>query len=367
MANPAVDDSLDFQPRKTATLVGHPAAEAELAQAWASGRMPHAWLLAGPRGIGKATLAYRFARQVLAHGGGGGALFGDAGPAALGEVAPEHPVFRRVAGQAHPDLCVIEVGVDPKTDKQREEIVVKDARTAVEFFAHTSADGGWRVAIIDAADELNEESANALLKIVEEPPERGLILVVAHRPGFVLPTIRSRCRVLRMKPLDDAAVMQVLAQQWPELAVDGGDALLGMAEGSPGRAIALAQADGVGFYSDLVAWMGKLPAVDVPLMHKIADRLTRRDLGRGFRTLAALAEWALVRAIRAGAGMQPHAEVLPGEIEVFGRVLGRRNLDHWVAVWEKVSLLLAQGIDLNLDRKALALNVLSALGRAARA
>jgi DNA polymerase-3 subunit delta' len=365
-ATPVVDE-FDFHPRKTATLVGHTAAEAELKRAFESGRMPHAWLLAGPRGIGKATLAYRFARSVLAADGAGqDSLFGGGAPA-LHAVDAEHPVFRRVAAQAHPDLCVVETGVNAKTDRPREEILVEEARAAVTFFSHTSAEGGWRVVIIDAADELNTASANTLLKIIEEPPPRGLILLIAHRPGFVLPTIRSRARILRVKPLPPSDVTAVLRQQWPELQAEDLRALLAMSEGSPGRAIALAEADGVGFYRDLQTWVAKLPSMDVAGMHRIADRLAKRDVGRGFRVLAALPEWWLMRAIRTLAGQPPASEVVDGEIEVFGRVLGSRNLAHWVAVWEKVSHLLAQGIALNLDRKQLALTVLSALGRAARA
>ncbi len=367
MAATPITDEFDFHPRKTAALVGHAGAEAELKRAFEGGHMPHAWLLAGPRGIGKATLAYRFARGVLAAENGQDSLFGGGAGPVLGTVEVEHPIFRRVAAQAHPDLCIVETGVNAKTEKPREEILVDEARAAVTFFSHTSAEGGWRVAIIDAADELNTAAANTLLKIIEEPPPRGLILLIAHRPGFVLPTIRSRTRTLRMKPLQASDVATVLRQQWPELQADDLRALMAMSEGSPGRAIALAEADGVGFYKDLQGWAAKLPAMDVAGMHRIADRLAKRDVGRGFRVLAALPEWWLTRAIRAQAGHPPADEVLDGEIEVFGRVLGRRNLEHWVGVWEKVSHLLAQGIALNLDRKQLALTVLSALARAARA
>ena len=357
----------DFHPRHTATLLGQGAAEAELMRAWGSGRMPHAWLLAGPRGIGKATLAYRFARTVLAHRESAGpSLFGAAPSAPAGPIGPEHPVFRRVAAQAHPDLCVVTTTVNQKTGKMREEIVVEDARAAINFFAHTSAEGGWRVAIIDAADELNEESANALLKVIEEPPERGLVLLVTHRPGFVLPTIRSRTRLVRMKPLDAGDIARVVSEQWPELPAPDVHVLLNMAEGSPGRAIQLAEADGVGFYREFQTFLHSLPNPDVALMHALADRVGKREVGRGFRVLATLPEWWMVRAIRSHAGRPPALEVLPGEIEGFSRVLGRRTLEHWVAVWEKVSLFLAQGIALNLDRRQMALNVLTILGLAAR-
>ena len=323
--------------------------------------MPHAWLLAGPRGIGKATLAYRFARTVLA-GQGGGGLFGDSEP--LWEVPPAHPVFRRIANRAHPDLAVIERRRDPKRqDRLREEIVVGHARDAVEFFALTPAEGGWRVVIVDAADELNRSAANALLKAIEEPPLRGLVLAVTHRPGLVLPTIRSRCRMLRMARLTDAEVQRVLSQHWPELPPETAAGLVAMAEGSPGRAVTLGEADGFGFYAEVAALLGRLPQLDAVAMHRIADRLARRDLGGGFTALVELPAWWLSRLIRTGIGHPPAAEVMAGETEAFRRILPRRSLEQWVAVWEKVSLLAAQAVARNLDRRQIALTMLSIVGR----
>ena len=347
-------------PRTTARLVGHGAAEQTLRQAWTGGRMAHAWLLAGPRGIGKATLAYRFARTVLA-GQGGGGLFGEDEP--LWEVPPEHPVFRRIAARAHPDLAVIERQRGPKQgDRLREEIIVEHARGAVEFFSLTSAEGGWRVVIVDAADELNRSAANALLKAIEEPPERGLVLAVTHRPGLVLPTIRSRCRMLRMGRLTDAEVRQILSQHWPELPPETAAGLVAMAEGSPGRAVTLGEADGFGFYAELSSLLGKMPDLDARAMHRIADRLARRDLGAGFTALVELPAWWVSRLIRTAIG-NPPAEVMAGETEAFQRVLPRRSLEQWVAVWEKVSLLAAQAVARNLDRGPVALAMLSTVGR----
>ena len=169
-------------PRKAGVLVGQARPERTLRRAWDSGRLAHAWLLHGPRGIGKATLAYRFARFVLAGGAGPGLVEAQDDGATLA-VDPDDPVARRVAAGAHADLATVERSWDEKRKRLRNEIVVADVRALSSFFAMTPAEGGWRVAVVDAADEMNRHAANAVLKILEEPPRRGLLLLVSHAPG----------------------------------------------------------------------------------------------------------------------------------------------------------------------------------------
>jgi DNA polymerase-3 subunit delta' len=213
-------------PRETYAFIGHEAEERALAEGLAGARMHHAWLIAGAKGAGKATLAYRFARAAL------GAR--RTGPRPL-DVDPEDPVARKVAAQAHPDLFVLRRGVNDR-GKARREIAVDDARELGGFFALAPSQGGMRVAIIDAVDDLNTNSANAILKTLEEPPAHSVLLLVCHAPGAALATIRSRCRRLALRPLSDEAVRGALG--------GGDDALVRLAKGRPGRAIAL-KAQGV--------------------------------------------------------------------------------------------------------------------------
>ncbi len=220
-------------PRARYVLYGQEDAERSLLQAYTSGRMHHAWLLCGPQGIGKATLAYRFARFVLAN----------PQPELVSSdelyVAPDHPVARRIEARGHADLLTLERPFDPKTKRIKSIIDVAQARRAPGFYAHTAAEGGWRVCIVDAADDLNGEAANALLKCLEEPPMRSLFLLVAHSPGRLLATIRSRCIALQLRPLDARTVSKVVHEVAPQTVLDDGF-VAEFSAGSAGRALQLA-------------------------------------------------------------------------------------------------------------------------------
>src|SRR5258708_5465301 len=206
---PAGEPQPVVPPRHNPLLLGHEVAGAALWQAPRSGGLPHAGLLSGPRGIGKATLAFRFARFLFAQGAAAPGLF--AAPPVSLAVAPEHPVFRRVASGGHADLLVVERSFDPKRKKLRSEIVVDDTRSIAAFLRLTPAEGSWRVVIVDGADVMNRNAANAVLKILEEPPQKAVLLLVSDNPGRLLPTIRSRCRILALKPLAAAEERAALA------------------------------------------------------------------------------------------------------------------------------------------------------------
>jgi DNA polymerase III subunit delta' len=371
-------------PRENAELLGQEAAEAVLRQAAGEGRLAHAWLLTGPRGVGKATLAYRFARYLLAGGGGVEAapgLFGEPEPTASDlAVAPDHPVFRRVASGGHLDLMVLEPGINEQTGKPRTEITVGQVRKATDFLRLTAAEGGWRIVLVDSADALNANAANALLKILEEPSRQSLLLLVSHAPGRLLPTVRSRCCHLALRPLPEALVSQLLGRQRPDLDEAEARALARLAEGSVGRALELAEVGGLDLYGELVALMTGLAGdgrgaggirgggFDSERLHGFADKLARgTDLG-AFRAGRDLLLWWLARAVRVRSLGQAPEVVSEAETPVLRSLAGRGSLAEWLALWDKVSHLLARVESANLDRKQALLAAfleLEALARAA--
>jgi len=353
------------EPRANPELLGHEAAEAALLRAFNSGRLPHAWLLTGLRGIGKATLAYRFARFLLAEGDPrtkAPVLFAAAPPATLA-VASEHPAFRLVAARAHPDLMVVERGLDPKRRRQRREIVAEEARGVADFLHLTSSQGGWRVVIVDGADLMNVHAANGLLKILEEPPQRTVLLLVSDNPGRLLPTIRSRCRSLALKPLPESVIITLLQRFISDISDIDRTTLAGLAEGSIGRALELAANGGLTIYQRVINLLRTLPRLDAVALHELAEECARPS-GDRFDLLAELLCGAVARLVAQGAG--PGGAGPPAEAELLRRLAGGRSLDQWVEVWEKLTHLFAQADGINLDRKQVVLNAFFALEQAAR-
>jgi DNA polymerase III subunit delta' len=275
MARQTSDDETDeAHPRGTTVLFGHAQAEAALLAAYRSARMPHGFLLAGPKGIGKATLAYRMARFVFAHPDPSERAVQNA--RSLG-IDPEDPVTRRIAVQAQPDLLVIERTVNERGVLHK-QIAVEDIRRTVPFFGSTAGEGGWRIAIVDAIDDLNRSGANALLKVLEEPPECGLILLVSHSAARVPATLRSRCRILTLRPLDEtdvaaaAAVATGAAADDPDIA-----AAAAAADGSVARALAFLDEGALALREQALDLLNRLPALDSKALHALGDALTGTD------------------------------------------------------------------------------------------
>ena len=359
-------------PRSNPELLGHAAAESALRRLFDSGRLPHALLLSGPRGIGKATLAFRLARFVLANGGGEGApggLFGDSGPAITGlEIAPESGVFHRVASGGHADLLTVERAYDPRRRRLRGEIVVVDTREIATFLRLTPAEGGWRVVIVDGADEMNRNAANALLKILEEPPRRALLLLVAHSPGRLLPTIRSRCRRFPLAPLAPTIVRELLVRYRPDLPESQAEALTALSGGSIGRALDLAAAGGVELYEAVLALLAREPGIDPAALHAFADRLARGDAEEAYRAVEELMAQLLARV--AGAAARGNTGAAPPstahESAVLQRLGHRAPAARWAELRDEIGRLFARTDALNLDKKQTILGAFFAIEGAAR-
>ena len=349
-------------PRETAELVGHEAAEAAFLGAYNAQRLPHAWLLAGPAGIGKATCAYRVARFLLAQHEAGG-LFGAAAPPATLTIPPEHPVFRLVASGAHPDLLVVERAWDEKRKRLRREIVVDDARAIAAFLHLTPSQGSWRVVIVDGADEMNRNAANALLKVLEEPPKRAILLLTCESPGRLLPTIRSRCRILHMNFLSQDIVLAAIRRAMPEL--DAADALnlTQLAGGSIGRALILAAQDGLAVQRGLFKLLEGLPKLSGESLHAFADKLVRGEAA-GFQLLADLLPRAIAGTVMLALGREPAASA--AERVTLARLAVRRHPAQWAELWRRLGQLFAAADGIELDKKAVVLDAFFALEAAAR-
>ncbi len=323
---------------------GHREAERALAEAIASDRMHHAWLLAGPRGVGKATLAYRAARKLLAgsQADAGAHLFGEAAAADL-NLASDDPAFHQVAIGSHPDLRVLELGVHEKTGEPRGEIPVEDVRRLGGFFATTTAQGGWRVVVVDAAEDLNRSAANALLKQLEEPPARTVFFLVSHVPGRLLPTIRSRCRVLRLERLPDGVVLNALATQGPNMDAADQAAILALAHGSIGIALDLAMHDGAALYRDVADLFAQFPNYDAATVQKLAQSVTGKRNAARLRCLRLVFERMLERGMRAAATGVFSDQA--GDL----RWARHGGLDHWLALWDNARRLFERADAVNLD------------------
>ncbi len=297
-------------PRETSVLFGQDAAEARFLAARASGRMHHAWLLTGPRGIGKATLAWRIARHLLA----------DSDAATL-DMPPDHPVFRQTASLAAPGLFLCRRPWDDKTERLRTAITVDEMRALKSFFQLAATDGGWRVAIVDAADEMTPQAANALLKILEEPPERAALLLVCHQPARLLPTIRSRCRELVCRPLGATDFTRALAATGAGIDDTEGPMLHALAGGSVGAALELGQGDGLALYLELTGLLATAPGIDRPRLIRLAESFAGRD-GAPRATLALdLLRTALGRLALRAAGSDA-APVSDAEAALMQRLAG---------------------------------------------
>jgi DNA polymerase III subunit delta' len=354
-------------PRATAQLLGQGQAEAAFLQAFNSGRLHHGWMITGPRGVGKATLAWRLARFLLAAPDSDGGLFAPPPPESL-EIAADHPIARRVAALSEPRLFLLRRAWDEKKAKLQEVLSVDEVRKMKSFFALSAADGGRRVAIIDAVDDMNPSAANALLKLLEEPPKGVTMILISHQPARLLPTIRSRCRELRLGPLAPGDLSDALTMAGGEVAPEDRSALAELAGGSVGEAFRMTNLQGLVLYARLIRLMTGLPRLDRVAALALAEAGAGRGTEAQFDLIVTLIDLFLARLARAGTLGQCPPEAAPGEAALIARLSPHAGAARiWADLAQHLGLRARRGKAVNLDPAALLMDMLLKIDETAAA
>lgn len=345
-------------PRETRELIGQSNAEAAFLEAYTSGRLHHAWLVTGPRGVGKATLAWKLARFLLAEPvEDGPSMFGDATPPSSLDVSDDHPVAHRMLALSEPRLFLLRRAWDEKTKKLKSVITVDEARKLRNFFALSAADGGRRVVIVDTADEMNPNAANALLKLLEEPPERTTMFLISHQPSRLLPTIRSRCRELRCHPLAPDDMATALTNSGAE-ASQTPTQLAALAAGSVGEAMRLTNLAGIQTYQEIIGLFSGLPQLDRSRALRLGESVVGRGKEQQYDLLLGLMDLFLARTARTGAGGVPAVEAANGEAALMTRLSPNQHASRqWAALQQSLGARARHGKAVNLDPAALILDM----------
>ena len=354
-----------LHPRQTPVLLGQDPAQKRMLDIVRSGKMAHAWLLTGPEGVGKATFAYHLSRFLFKH------PRADDIPANADtlHVSPDDRIFHQVAALGATDLMVLRPGFDDRRKRLRSEITVNEVRQVNRFFNHTAGSGGWRICIIDNADQMNVSAANAVLKILEEPPGQTLFLLISHTPNRLLPTIRSRCSTLVLDRLAETDIARIIdAQQNESLAIPTADRdiLIRLAAGSAGRALMLAAGGGAAIYRDIQAIMSTLPRLDLAAGHALADRLGRHGADRQFDLFFSLLMDQIAAMLRGQITGQSNRH--SGDEEQMGAPPMTPSASRrWSGTWQKIMASRREAKTLNLNRKQLVLSTLFLLEETASA
>lgn len=350
----AISELSVLAPRENPLLVEQAAAEREFLEAMRCARMPHAWLICGPYGVGKSTFAFRCARFVLAN----------IDPSSADDlfIDPEDRVFRQIKAGGHSDLLTI---TSSHLD-HGQEIPLENVRYIEKFLRHTSssAGGGWKVVIIDRLDQMGAGGHNAILKVLEEPPAATLFLLVASRVSTIPVTILSRCRRVNLPALSATVVGKLLERYHPTCHPDSRARLVGLAEGSIGRALDIARSDGELLYQRLLQLLDKLPPLVWEQVHVFADHL---EDDKQLETAGILLLGWLARLIRTAITGDSYPCELSQEGELAGRLLSSQpfQIDRWLSARDEIADLFRQAEEATLEPRQVLLSAMRHLERAA--
>ena len=356
-------------PKENQQFFGHEQAQKIMLEAFANGNMPNAWLISGPKGIGKATLAYRFARFLLTNStpqSQDGGLFGDM----LAPVVPEtldvnwdNPIISRIQAGSHGDLLVVDTENSEDEDKVKREIGIEKVREINSFLSLTPSEAERRVVIIDSADEMNRSSANAVLKILEEPPSHSVLLLISHSPGRLLPTIRSRCRFIKLKSLPNEDVEKVLSALIPEISEEDLRVVSLLSDGSPGLAAELYVNGGVELYKKIIEIFAGLPNQNISAIDSLGEKVEGKRNLDNWKIFAYLMQYFLAEIVRVGVNDNNEylTEALSGENELKRGLAKQYTPAGWSDLWQRVGQISAEAEYANLDKKHALINMFSTI------
>ncbi len=333
-------------PAENGDFIGHKDAVKMLHDSYQSGMMHHAWLISGQKGIGKATLAYRFARFLLSN---------EKNPDL--SVSLNNPTFNRIRNNSHSDLLVLETGFNIKTGKPAKEILVDDARKIGKFLRLTSSETAYRIIIIDSIDEMNNNAANSILKLLEEPPKNAIFLLVSHCPGRILPTIKSRCRQLKLRPLAFNEAMEVVNLVTPEVGGDEILPLIEIANGSPGAALNIYNEGGLELYEKVLGVFETLPKLDNLKLYELSDLAAKAGSNKNWELILLfishlLAEFVLLDISQSGGQV-----INSRKSSIKQKLLVENTLQNIVQMQIGMENLVAGVNGLHLDKKLAIINL----------
>ena len=323
----------EIHPRHSTQLFGHEAEEVRLLGDVAAGRLPHGLIISGIKGIGKATFAYRFIRELLSAGN-----------------ANADTVHNRVAAGSHADLLVIEPEFDEKKSEYAKDINVEQAREVAKFLSLTPAESNWRIVLIDSADALNINAANAILKILEEPPPQAILLLISHQPSLLLPTIRSRCQVVKLRPLARDIFVEAAEYLLPDAGDQKLSALAQLTGGAPGKALDYEEQGALAMYDEILLLVADLPRLDPASVHSFADRATSEKPHEKWKLFMELVLFLFERVAKFGSQIEPEG-ITSREPEVLEHMAKLYPPHVWANKWQQTADNFSLAQRLHLDYK----------------